>query len=99
MAEVKASGTPVGRRVFLGMVGLAAAGVAFESKAQDWLEHALAPIKARDGTGLSTFLPVGRFRLYSVTGDLPGMSLSDYRITYVSHGDQPRTLTSRFLLA
>ena len=42
-AEVPAKGTPVGRRVFLGMVGLAAAGIVFGSKAQDWLEKALAP--------------------------------------------------------
>ena len=63
-AGPKATGAPVGRRLFLTMVGLAGAGVVFGSKAQDWLEHALAPITARDGTGLSSFLPVGRFRIY-----------------------------------
>ena len=57
-------GAPVGRRVFLGMVGLGAAGVVFGAKAQDWLERVLAPVTARDGTGLSSFLPVGRFRIY-----------------------------------
>ena len=86
-------GAPVGRRVFLGMVGLGAAGVVFGAKAQDWLEHALAPITARDGTGLSTFLPVGRFRIYSVTGDLPGKSIADYRLKVGGHVHQPLTLT------
>jgi DMSO/TMAO reductase YedYZ molybdopterin-dependent catalytic subunit len=91
--EAPPKGTPVGRRVFLGMVGLAAAGVAFGSKAQDWLEHALAPITARDGTGLSSFLPVGRFRIYSVTGDLPNKSAVDYRLKVGGHVDQPLDLS------
>ena len=86
-------GTPVGRRVFLGMVGLAAAGVAYGAKAQDWLEHALAPITARDGTGLSTFLPVGRFRIYTVTGELPNRTAADYRLKVGGHVDQPLELT------
>src|SRR5438270_651887 len=99
MAEAKApdtsaaKGTPVGRRVFLGMVGLGAAGVVFGSKAQDWLEHVLAPIPARDGTGLSAFLPVGRFRIYSVTGDLPSKSVADYRLKVGGHVDQALELT------
>jgi DMSO/TMAO reductase YedYZ molybdopterin-dependent catalytic subunit len=88
-----AKGTPVGRRFFLGMVGLGAAGVVFGAKAQDWLEHALAPITARDGTGLSSFLPVGRFRIYSVTGDLPNKSAADYRLKVGGHVDQPLELT------
>src|SRR3954467_1867366 len=92
-AEVPAKGTPVGRRVFLGMVGLAAAGIVFGSKAQDWLEKALAPVTARDGTGLSTFLPVGRFRIYSVTGDLPNKSVADYRGGRGGHVDHPFELS------
>src|SRR5205814_5641440 len=84
-----AKGTPVGRRVFLGMVGLGAAGVVFGAKAQDWLEHVLAPVTARDGTGLSSFLPVGRFRIYSVTGDLPNRSVAAYRLKVGGHVDQP----------
>ena len=45
-------GSPVGRRLFLGMVGLGAAGVVFGAKAQDWLERVLAPVTAR-ATGVS----------------------------------------------
>src|SRR5438270_10928610 len=82
-------GTPVVRRVFLGMLGLGAAGVVFGARAQDWLEHALAPVTARDGTGLSSFLPVGRFRIYSVTGDLPNKAPADYRLKVGGHVNQP----------
>src|SRR2546423_15522668 len=81
-------GTPVGRRVFLGMAALGAAGVVFGARIQDWMERVLAPLTARDGTGLSTFLPVGRFRIYSVTNDLPHKSEADYRL-HVG-GDVPR---------
>lgn len=88
-----AKGTPVGRRVFLGIVGLAAAGVVFGSKAQDWLEHALAPITSRDGTGLSSFLPVGRFRIYTVTGDLPNKTPAEYRLKVGGHVNQPLDLS------
>jgi len=86
-------GAPVGRRVFLGMVGLGAAGVVFGAKAQDWMERVLAPVTARDGTGLSSFLPVGRFRIYSVTGDLPNRSVAAYRLKVGGHVDQPFELT------
>src|SRR4051812_50061989 len=92
-AGPKATGAPVGRRLFLAMVGLAGAGVVFGSKAQDWLEHALAPITSRDGTGLSGFLPVGRFGIYTVTGDLPNKSAADYRLQVGGHVDQPFQLT------
>src|SRR3954453_5039915 len=92
--EALPKGTPVGRRVFLGMLGLGAAGVLFGAKAQDWLEHALAPITARDGTGLSTFLPVGRFRIYSVTNDLPSKTEAEYRLRVGGHVDQPLELTA-----
>ena len=60
---------------------------------QDWLERMLAPITARDGTGLSSFLPVGRFRIYSVTGDLPHRSAQAYRLTVGGLVEHPTTLT------
>ena len=86
-------GTPIGRRVFFGMLGLGAAGVVFGARAQDWMERVLAPLTARDGTGLSSFLPVGRFRIYSVTGDLPSKTVTDYRLRVGGHVNQPLELT------
>jgi len=90
---MEGTGTPVGRRVFLGMLGVGAAGVLFGAKAQDWMERVLAPLTARDGTGLSTFLPVGRFRIYSVVGDLPHKSAAEYRLDVGGHVQQPLQLT------
>ena len=92
-------GTPVGRRVFLGMLGLGGAGVLFGAKVQDWMEKALAGITARDGTGLSTFLPVGRFRIYSVTNELPSRSEAAYRLRVGGHVSQPLELTAADLRA
>jgi len=73
-------GTPVGRRVFLTLTAIGAAGIVWGAKAQDLLERALRPITARDGTGISSLLPVGRFRIYSVTGGYPSKSTDDYRL-------------------
>src|SRR5947209_18905602 len=79
------AGTPIGRRVFLGMLGVGAVGVLYGAKAQDWMERVLAPLTARDGTGLSTFLPVGRFRIYSVVGDPPHKSDAQYLLDVGGH--------------
>ena len=79
-AEVVIRETPVGRRVVLAILGVGAAGVAFGSKVQDGLERLLAPVTARDGTGLSSLLPTGRFRIYTVTGELPSQRAPDYRL-------------------
>ena len=83
----------VGRRVFIGMLAAGGAGILWGAKVQDWLERMLAPITARDGTGLSSFLPVGRFRIYSVTGDLPHRSAEAYRLTVGGLVEHPMTLT------
>jgi len=88
-----ARGTPIGRRVFLGVVGLGAAGIVFGDTAARWLEHVLAPITSKDGSGLSSLLPVGRFRIYTVTGDLPNRKHSDYKLAVKGLVDQPLTLT------
>src|SRR3954452_14672248 len=92
-AGPKATGAPVGRRLFLAMVGLAGAGVVFGAKAQDWLEHLLAPVTARDGTGLSTFLPVGRFRIYTVPNDLPSKGEAASRLKVGGSVDHPLDLS------
>src|SRR6266511_3434016 len=93
------TGTPVGRRVFLGMLGVGTAGVLFGARAQDWMERALAPLTARDGTGLSTLLPVGRFRIYTVTGDLPSKTEAQYRLHVRGHVSQPLAMTAAELRA
>ena len=66
-------GTPVGRRVVLGMLGLGAAGIVLVgSKVQDVFSRVLQPVTAADPSGLTSLIPAANhFRIYSVTGDLP----------------------------
>jgi len=86
-------GTPIGRRVFLGLVGLGAAGVVFGARVQDALERVTAPFVAKDGTGLAGLFPTGRFRIYSVVGFLPRRDADDYRLTIKGLVNQPVTLS------
>jgi len=64
-------GSPVGRRVFLGLIGLGAAGVLVGSNIEDFISKLSAPVVSRDPTGLADLLPLEGFRYYSVTGDFP----------------------------
>jgi DMSO/TMAO reductase YedYZ molybdopterin-dependent catalytic subunit len=75
------SGTPVGRRTILGLLGLGAAGVVGGHWLQERLAGVLAPIEQHDPTGLSSLIPLGdTFRFYSVTGSVPRPSAASYRL-------------------
>jgi DMSO/TMAO reductase YedYZ molybdopterin-dependent catalytic subunit len=93
------AGAPVGRRVFLGLVGLGAAGVLLGARIQDWLEREVGPLIAKDGTGLASLLPIGRFRIYTVTGGLPSRSRASYRLRVHGLVENEVRLTYRDLLA
>jgi DMSO/TMAO reductase YedYZ molybdopterin-dependent catalytic subunit len=99
LQDAELTGTPIGRRVVLGMAAAGAAGILFGAKVQDALGNLLAPITARDGTGLSSLLPVGRFRIYSVTGSLPSRSTTDFRLLVDGLVDKEITVTYDELLA
>jgi DMSO/TMAO reductase YedYZ molybdopterin-dependent catalytic subunit len=86
-------GKPVGRRLVLGMMGTGLAGIVYGSKAADLLERVLGPITAKDGSGFLSLFPVGRFRIYTVTGRLHSRSDADYRLNVGGHVDSPATLT------
>src|SRR5439155_8292406 len=75
------------------MLGVGAAGIVWGGKVQDAMEKLFAPVTAKDGTGPSSFLPVGRFRVYSVTGDLPSRSTAAYRLDVGGHVDTPYALS------
>ena len=92
-------GAPVGRRVFLGLVGLGAAGVVVGAKVQDWVGNLLAPLEARDFTGLSALLPFGRFRFYSITGDFPHRSREQYQLHVKGLVERPFTISYADLVA
>ena len=92
MADDLQPGAPVGRRLFFGLVGMGAVGILFGARAQDFLERELGPLISKDGTGLASLLPIGRFRIYTVTGDLPSRSRSEYQLKIKGLVDQPLTL-------
>jgi DMSO/TMAO reductase YedYZ molybdopterin-dependent catalytic subunit len=78
---------PVGRRVFLGMVGLGAAGVVVGASVQAKLGQWL-------GSGLASVLPGGdHFQIYSVTGTFPSISPDAYRLRVSGLVERPLTLT------
>ena len=77
----------VGRRVFLGLVGLGAAGIVVGAKVQNVLGN-LA------GSGLGGLLPFGdHFRIYSISGTYPVIRRSEYRLEVTGLVDRPRTYT------
>ncbi|MEZ5186224.1 MAG: molybdopterin-dependent oxidoreductase [Candidatus Nanopelagicales bacterium] len=68
MPDSPTVGSPVGRRIVLGMLGLAALGIAVGSK----VNTALSTLAENDPTGLSGLVPgSGHFRIYSVAGKVP----------------------------
>jgi DMSO/TMAO reductase YedYZ molybdopterin-dependent catalytic subunit len=87
-------GTPIGRRVVLGMLGLGALGIAFGDQVQTSVERFLRPLTENDPTGLTAFVPTaGRFRIYSVVGHLPKRTESEYRLKVDGLVDRPLELT------
>jgi len=83
-------GTPIGRRVFLGVLGLGAAGVVLGARAQDWFEEHLSP--TLDRTPIGGLLPFGRFRIYTVTDSIPSRSPSAWRLRVHGLVERPYTL-------
>lgn len=77
----------------LGLLGLGAVGVVTGSAVQGWLERTVGPVASRDPTGLIGLLPVGRFRIYTVTGGLPERSRAEYRLVVRGLVDQELDLT------
>jgi DMSO/TMAO reductase YedYZ molybdopterin-dependent catalytic subunit len=64
----------VGRRVFLGMTALGAAGIAFGSRVQSFIGRFAS-------SGVASLLPGGdRFRIYTITNSYPVISRADYRL-------------------
>jgi Sulfite oxidase and related enzymes len=76
------AGTPVGRRVMLGLLAVGGLGVVGGSRVSDGLARLLAPLESRDPTGLLALFPLGNaFRFYSVTGSVPTRTAESYRLT------------------
>ncbi|MFJ3494765.1 molybdopterin-dependent oxidoreductase [Streptomyces sp. NPDC086091] len=87
-------GTPVGRRVFLGTLGLGALGLVAAPVLQRRLEDFLGGAADKDPTGLTGLLPNGGgFRYYSVTSSVPRENATNYRLTVDGLVDRPATHT------
>ncbi|WP_399880852.1 molybdopterin-dependent oxidoreductase [Streptomyces sp. BBFR51] len=84
-------GTPVGRRVLLGMVGLGAVGVVTGGPLERLVSGGLDVVARKDPTGLSDLLPGNRFRYYSVTGSVPERDETDYRLKIDGLVAEPKT--------
>jgi DMSO/TMAO reductase YedYZ molybdopterin-dependent catalytic subunit len=83
----------VGRRVFLGMIGLGAAGVVIGESVQTKVAQAL-------GTGVASLFPGGdHFEIYSITGTFPRISREAYRLEVTGLVDHPLTLSLKDLEA
>ncbi|MFI6036518.1 molybdopterin-dependent oxidoreductase [Streptomyces sp. NPDC051315] len=87
-------GAPVGRRVFLGTLGLGALGVIAAPTLQRGLEDFLGGVAGTDPTGLTGLLPNGGgFRYYSVASSVPHKNAETYRLTVDGLVDRPTTYT------
>ncbi|MGW2250060.1 molybdopterin-dependent oxidoreductase [Kitasatospora sp. NPDC001660] len=79
-------GTPVGRRVVLGLLGLGAVGVA----AGPYLQKAQDTVAGKDPTGLTGLLPGGGgFRYYSITASVPERTAETYTLSIDGLVDRP----------
>jgi DMSO/TMAO reductase YedYZ molybdopterin-dependent catalytic subunit len=74
-------GTPLGRRIFIGLVGFGAAGIFVGDKVQSFVGGALHGVVNENGSGLGALIPgADRFRLYTVTPGFPDIPNKQYRL-------------------
>jgi DMSO/TMAO reductase YedYZ molybdopterin-dependent catalytic subunit len=92
--EEQDRGTPIGRRVLLGTLGLGALGVVAAPTLQRGMEAFLAGAAEKDPTGLTGLLPNGGgFRYYSVTSSVPRKDAQNYQLKIDGLVDRPTTYT------
>jgi len=88
------TGQPVGRRLVLGLMALGAAGVA----AGPWVSRGLGAVSGalskHDPTGLSSLIPGGGWRYYTVTDGFPYQPPSSYRLRVAGNVSRELTLTT-----
>jgi DMSO/TMAO reductase YedYZ molybdopterin-dependent catalytic subunit len=88
--DPQSRGTPVGRRVMLGVIALGAAGVAAGPALSTSVDSLLSGLSRQDPTGLTGLLPnSGGFRYYSVTGPVKAVDPADYRLAVDGLVDHP----------
>jgi DMSO/TMAO reductase YedYZ molybdopterin-dependent catalytic subunit len=86
-------GTPIGRRVVLGMIVAGGVGIVGGSRIQSALSRVLDPITANDPTGLTSLIPGNDgFRIYTVTSGYPKETDAQYKLTVDGLVDHPMAL-------
>lgn len=87
--------SPVGRRVFLGIVGLGAVGIVAGSRIESGLHTVVAPLQAHDPTGLSNLIPGGnQWEIYNASnGAFPDVSQEEFQLNIDGMVDTPLTLS------
>jgi DMSO/TMAO reductase YedYZ molybdopterin-dependent catalytic subunit len=92
VSEADGRGSPVGRRVVLGMLGLGALGVVAGRRASDGIDAVLGPLEHDHPTRLTSLIPGGdEWRFYTVTSGFPSESDAAYRLTVDGLVDRPVT--------
>ena len=86
-------GTPVGRRVVLGLLGLGALGVATGPTLSRLSGRAAGALSPHDPTGLSDLIPGDGWRYYTVTDGFPFTPPSSYRLSVGGLVERQLTMT------
>jgi DMSO/TMAO reductase YedYZ molybdopterin-dependent catalytic subunit len=88
-----ASGPPVGRRVFLGLVALGAGAVVAGGPLSRGFNNLHATVAAHDPTGLSGLILGGGWRYYTVSKRYPAVDHATYRLDVFGRVDKPLSLS------
>lgn len=92
--------TPIGRRVFLGIIGVGAIGTIFGEPLQRLVGAVTAPFTNSSGSGLAALIPgANRFRLYTVTGHYPVIAKDTYTLSVGGLVANPMELSYKDLMA
>ena len=86
-------GSPVGRRIVLGLLGLGAAGVAAGPSVSNAFGRLGSALSKHDPTGLSALIPGNGWRYYTVTNGFPFKPPAAYRLTVTGNVGRELTLT------
>ena len=91
---------PLGRRLFLGLLGAGALGTVFGQQVQGFVGSLLQPLTNSSGGGIADLIPgANRFRYYTVTGSYPVIRKEDYSLSVGGLVHRPLKLSYRELLA
>jgi DMSO/TMAO reductase YedYZ molybdopterin-dependent catalytic subunit len=91
---------PIGRRLFLGLIGAGAVGTVFGDQIQNVVGKVLQPLTNSSGGGLAALIPgADRFRIYTVTGGYPVIVKDRYSLSVGGLVERPLRLSYNDLLA